>query len=185
LFSLASGGAGGMGAGAGSGSAAAPAGPTRPWRTDCIATSIYAIDSKQSGCQGYEIVTGGAKFSDCGHMEHFCTVPAIFGFNIHFHVDMQGVPRPKPYTPPEVSIDLQFVIQEGGVDKVIFQQSQTDTHPVYVAPGYPLQPSFGTKFKISTSKDGKFKVKMHMKDPDTGINLVYDDVIDCTIVPCV
>jgi hypothetical protein len=77
------------------------------------------------------------------------------------------------------------VIQEGGVDKVIFQLSQTDTHPVYGSPGATLQPSFGTKFNISTNKNGKFKVNLQMSDADTGIHLVYTDEIDCVIIPCV
>jgi hypothetical protein len=77
------------------------------------------------------------------------------------------------------------VVQEGGVDKVIFQQNQTDPHPAYAAPGDALQPSFGTKFNISTSKNGKFKVKLQMTDVDTGIHLVYIDEIECVIIPCV
>jgi hypothetical protein len=112
-------------------------------------------------------------------------VPATFGFRIMFHVDYLGVGRPKPFTPPIVSIDVQFVVQEGGVDKVIFQRSETDTHPVYGSPGATLLTSFGSKFNISTNKNGKFKVKLQMDDPDTGIHLVYTDVIDCIIVPCV
>jgi hypothetical protein len=84
-----------------------------------------------------------------------------------------------------VSIDLQFVVQEGSVDKVIFQQNQTDTHPGYGSPGDALKPSFGTKFNISTDKNGKFKVNLQMTDVDTGIHLTYVDEIDCIIVPCV
>jgi hypothetical protein len=63
--------------------------------------------------------SSGTKFSDCGHIEHFCTVPATFGFRVLFHVDYLGAGRPKPFTPPEVSVDLQFIIQEGGVPEVI------------------------------------------------------------------
>jgi hypothetical protein len=185
LFSLASGGMGSPGgAGTGTGSAAPPD-PPRPWTTETIGITIDATDKKQSACMGFAIPSTSSKFSDCGHMEHFCTVPATFAFRIFFHVDYRGVARPAPFTPPTVSIDLQFVTQEGGVDKVIFQQSQTDTHPVYTAPGDALQPSFGTKFNISTSKNGKFKVKLQMTDADTGIHLVYIDEIDCVIIPCV
>jgi hypothetical protein len=187
LFSLASGGMagpGGAGTGAGVGSGAPP-GPPRPWTTECMGITVDASDKKQSGCVGYAIPSASSKFSDCGHMEHFCTIPASFGFRILFHVDYLGVGRPGPFTPPTVSIDLQFVVQEGGVDKVIFHQSQTDTHPVYTAPGNALQPSFGTKFNISTSKNGKFRVHVQMNDVDTGIVMNYTDEIDCVIVPCV
>jgi hypothetical protein len=185
LFNLASGGASGMGAGSGSGSGTTPGDPPRPWTTECITINIDAIDKKQSGCLGYVSQSANGKFSDCGHMEHFCTVPATFGFRIFFHVDYLGVPRPKPFTTPTVSIDLQFVIQEGGVDKVIFHQVQTDPHPVYVSPGMPLQTSFGSKFNISTNKNGKFRVKMESLDADTGIHLLYVDEIECVILPCV
>jgi hypothetical protein len=118
-------------------------------------------------------------------MEHFCTVPATFGFRVLFHVDYLGVGRPKPFTPPEVSVDLQFIIQEGGVPKVIYHLTQTDTHPVYTTPGASLVTSFGMKFNISTNKDGKFRVRAQMKDPDTGLVMTYDDEIDCIILPCV
>jgi hypothetical protein len=187
LFNLASGGASGMGAGSGSGSGSGstPGVPPRPWTTECITINIDAIDKKQSGCLGYVSQSANGKFSDCGHMEHFCTVPATFGFRILFHVDYLGVPRPKPFTTPAVSIDLQFVIQEGGVDKVIFHQVQNDPHPVYVSPGMPLQTSFGSKFNISTNKNGKFRVKMESLDADTGIHLLYVDEIECVILPCV
>jgi hypothetical protein len=183
LFGLASGGMGSPG-GAGTGSGAPP-GPPRPWTTECMGITIDASDKKQSACVGFVIPSRSTKFSGCGHMEHFCSIPASFGFRILFHVDYHGVGRPTPFTPPTVSIDLQFVVQEGGVDKVIFHQSQTDTHPVYTAPGDALQPSFGTKFNIGTSKNGKFKVKLQMNDVDTGIVMNYTDEIDCVIIPCV
>jgi hypothetical protein len=116
---------------------------------------------------GFASPSSGTEFSDCGHMEHFCTVPATFGFRVLFHVDYLGVGRPKPFTPPEVSVDLQFIIQEGGVPKVIYHLAQTDTHLVYTTPGASLVTSFGMKFNISTNKDGKFKVLAQMKDLDT------------------
>jgi hypothetical protein len=184
LFGLASGGMGSPGGG-GTGSGTPGGGSSRPWTTECMGITIDASDKKQSECMGVAIPSTSSMFSDCGHMEHFCTVPATFGFRIMFHVDYLGVGRPKPFTPPIVSIDVQFVVQEGGVDKVIFQRSETDTHPVYGSPGATLLTSFGSKFNISTNKNGKFKVKLQMDDPDTGIHLVYTDVIDCIIVPCV
>jgi hypothetical protein len=183
VFSLASGSASGMGAGGGAGMP--PVDPSRPWNTECMGISVDAIDKKQSACMGVAGPSYGSKFSDCGHMEHFCTVPANFGFRVLFHVDYLGIGRPKPFTPPEVSINLQFVIQEGGVDKVIFSQSQTDSHPVYTSPGAALVTSFGMKFNISTSKNGKFKVWAQMKDPDTGLVMTYTDEIECVILPCV
>jgi hypothetical protein len=168
------------------GGGASPSGdPPRPWNTACLGLSVDAIDKKQSECMGFASPSASAKFSECGHMEHFCTIPATFGFRVLFHVDFLGVPRPKPFTAPEVSIDLQFVIQEGGVDKVIFHQTQTDAHPVYTTPGAALLTTFGMKFKISTNKNGKFKVIAKMKDPDTGLSMVYNDEIDCIITPCV
>jgi hypothetical protein len=184
LFSLASGGMASPG-GTGTGSATPPADPPRPWTTECMGITIVAIDKKQSSCLGFVVPSNSGKFSDCGHMEHFCTVPATFGFRIVFHVDYLGVGRPTPFTPPTVSIDLQFVVQEGGVDKVIFHQSQTDTHPVYTSPGASLLTSFGSKFNISTNKGGKFKVELQMKDADTSIVMTYSDEIDCIILPCV
>lgn len=119
--------------------------------------------------------------SECGELEHRCDVPFNFEFNIYFHVDVQGDPRPRPYTPPELSIDLKFIDSNGGL---IDHIEETDDGPSYGGVGDPLVTTFGTNFSISTTKSLTLQVYLEMNDIDTGEQVIYSDTIECNIIPC-
>jgi hypothetical protein len=119
--------------------------------------------------------------SSSGPVEHFCTLPADFHFRIFFHVDSH-VARPQPFTPPQVSVKLVF-LNENGAET--FRKEDSDTTPTYLNPGNALQPNFGFDFHVPSNTSGSLGVELGLVDPDTGISVGYTDTITCTIVPCV
>jgi len=119
--------------------------------------------------------------SECGELDHKCDVPVDFDFNIYFHVDVQGDPRPRPYTPPVLSIDLRFIDHNGGL---IDHIEETDDGPSYAGDGNPLDTTFGTHFSLNTTASFTLKVHLEMNDIDTGEIVIYSDTIECNIIPC-
>lgn len=67
------------------------------WNTELL---TFTIRSTQSDCVGYATPSTQKLFSsECGQLDHYCTVPVDFEFDIFFHVDVQGDPRPTPVYP--------------------------------------------------------------------------------------
>ncbi|AIQ11506.1 hypothetical protein [Paenibacillus durus] len=151
--------------------------PGAQWNPDqFLSISIFPKDST---CFGDATPSYQNLFSSgCGNVEQ-CGSPFIF--DILYHVDADGVPRPAPFTPPKLTLDVKFIDTSGSV---VFQKQATDNNPVYRSAGSPLKTTFGTRFTINTTKNGKLQVNLKMLDSDTGKMVRYTDSIQCIIIDC-
>lgn len=141
------------------------------------------IRSTLSECVGTADPFSQILFSSaCGELNHYCTVPYNFKFDIYFYVDVEGTSRPTPFSPPQLSLDLEFIDQNGNIINHI---QEVDTQPTYSTDGAPLGTTFGTRFSINTSDSVTLKVHLEMNDIDTGNRVIYSDTIECNIIPCV
>ena len=104
-----------------------------------------------------------------------------FRCNVEFRVDYLNEPRPRPFSPPRVSVNFRFAPPRGG-----FDFSESDSNPRYVGQDKPLETSFGHRFDFTLDDNGPFTMTFVLDDPDTGINRTYDDHIDIEAKrPCV
>jgi hypothetical protein len=147
------------------------------WSTDLLALEI-SDDSLACFGQAFPHVTYE---TDCSPIRPpFCQT-ARLTFDVHFFIDRADRPRPQPFTPPEVGVLFTFISTSGRRENWI---NVTDTAAKYVAPNYPLEPKFGTKFPITVTQNGSLIIHLIMKDT-TGINVIYNDTIEFIIEPCV
>jgi hypothetical protein len=149
------------------------------WTTDYL---TIILDSNRQNCFGAADVSGVDRYSNCGSPERgqFCQSLSV-PYEVRFFIDRATQPRPKPFTPPTVRAAFDFVTTTG---KQGFKSDQTDSNPKYTKPNDPLTPSFGSNFPIGSSESGMLKVLLELKDPDSGVNLKYDDKIKFEVVPC-
>lgn len=112
----------------------------------------------------------------------FCqNVTLPFKSEVEFRVDVLNDPRPRPFTPPKVSVAFEFSPPGGG-----FKFAKSDKSPGYVGQDKPLKTSFGSRFDFDLSDNGPFTMKFELHDPDTGITRRYQDRIDVEAKrPCV
>jgi hypothetical protein len=150
-----------------------------PWTPQVLAITLWSDDANPKGCYGAASPGISKLFSACGTERKFCAPD--YRFKVWFHVDADLMPRPQPFTPPTVSIDLSFTDSRGAS---LFARKDSDSAPAYVAPGKPLRTSFGQVFTVRTSNPGTFSANLTMADPGTGITLAYNDSIACTVDPC-
>jgi len=111
-----------------------------------------------------------------------CGGPIRQPFKIWFHVDADIVPRPKPFQPPTVSVELEVVNASG---KSKFSRTISDVKPIYQGPGKPLKTSFGEDFAIPIEPGDVFRVNLRLRDSSSGSDVVYSDQINVVKLPCV
>lgn len=134
-----------------------------------------AIKPANLSCTGDATPTSQKLFSsECGEVNQ-CHNDFIF--DIWFYVDIDGTPRPTPFTRPKLTLDLKFINIDGVVK---FEKHGHDPNPIYQGAGYPLKPNFGTRFTINTDKNGRLEVSLKLHDSDTGKIVRYSDTIHCT-----
>lgn len=151
--------------------------PSAQWNPDKFLS--IAIFPKDSTCFGDATPSYQNLFSSrCGSVNQ---CGSIFVFDILYHVDAEGVPRPTPFSPPKLTLDVKFVDTNGNV---VFQKQESDNNPVYRGVGSPLKTTFGTRFTINTANNGEFQVNLKMLDSDTGKTVRYTDTIKCNIIDC-
>ncbi len=103
-------------------------------------------------------------------------------FKALFHFDIDGIPRPQPFTTAQVSAHFDFVTDDG---KKTFTADRADPDAKYDGPGAPLKTLFDEKFDVDTTKKtGVLTVNLSMKDKSSGINLVYNDQIKIVPIDC-
>jgi hypothetical protein len=102
---------------------------------------------------------------------HTGTLP--FSAAVDFYVDRDNKTRPAPFTPPAVSVEFNYMTPSGPL-----KQAVSDPRADYYDFGYPLDIKFPRKFNFTLKKNGPLQMKFELKDPDTGVNRVYDDTID-------
>jgi Domain of unknown function (DUF4157) len=147
------------------------------WKTDFLSVTILSRDAV---CIGSATPTNMLPMSLCNAL-HFCTKPATFNFNLFFHFDVEGIPRPKPFTDANVSIGIDFT--PDGQTNPSFSKHQSGKG-IYAGPGVPLTTPFGNAFSFTTSKDGTLSVVAKMTDAASGITVTYIDNIRCKITSC-
>ncbi len=155
-------------------------GGTAPTARSWSAGDITAILSdKGSNCWGS---SRGQKYSDkCGPVKGpFCQAAGVT-FIVDFVVDFSDAPRPQPFSAPYVSVYFKLT-GSGGATKT--EINKNDPNPRYVAPGAPLEPSFGHEFTISSSENANLWVDLHIFDPDSGTSVDYQDNIKFVVTPC-
>jgi hypothetical protein len=148
-------------------------GPRISWNPDfCLGITIKAANLS---CTGDATPINQKLFSsECGEV-NVCY--SDFNFDIWFYVDIDGTPRPTPFTRPKLTLDLLFTDIDGVVK---FEKHGYDPNPNYQGAGYPLMPNFGTHFTIISDKEGWLEVNLKLHDSDTGKIVRYTDSIHCT-----
>lgn len=160
--------------------------PSGGWSTADLSVAVRSSKARTheggagTGCLGFASSGGHQAFSACGRVEEFCATPAVYPFRVWFHVDSQGMPRPRPFRMPTVEVIWQFVAASGTT-----QNGQLkDAAPKYAGDGRPLAPSFGEDLRISAASGGQLWLTAALADPDTGAGVTYRDRIECRLVPC-
>jgi hypothetical protein len=153
---------------------------TYPWDPTAMDANIQ--DNNNPQCLGTVNIGGGLRFSkNCGNVKGpFCQAAGV-DFRVDFFVDTVNGPRPGGFTPPTVLVQLIFVDSAGKTSQTI---DKKDAKPRYVAPGTPLEPSFGHDFPFSTAEDGTLSIHLQLVDPDSATTVDYKDSVSFTVTPC-
>lgn len=158
----------------------APWSPARPGTFGIMVESVKATPAEAFGAANSGLTT--APLSAAGQIEHFCTTPASYPIRIRFYTDAQNLPRPQPFTGPQVSVALDFV--PDGQAAPTFSRTVKDTAPRYTGPGAWLVPSFGTDFSIGAAGSGYLTTRVELFDAAHSARVAYVDRIRCHLAPC-
>jgi hypothetical protein len=158
----------------------APWSPTRPGTFGIMVESAKATPAEAFGVANSGLTT--VPLSAAGQIEHFCATPASYPIRIRFYTDAQNLPRPQPFTGPQVSVALDFV--PDGQAAPTFSWTVKDTAPRYTGPGAWLVPSFGTDFAIEAAGSGYLTTRLELVDAAHSARVAYVDRIRCYLAPC-
>jgi hypothetical protein len=146
------------------------------WRSSALRIQIGTIDPQTPG-QVYYTEDGSSHGRMSSRLPLYkgpdfrdSTLP--FKIHAYFSVDYQNQPRPAPFTPPAVNALLEFNSQQGA-----FRHAEQDPRADYTSPGTTLHTSFPAEFSHNLRGNGELHMHFEMIDKDSGVTLVYDDLI--------
>lgn len=149
------------------------------WTTNFLGITIRK--AKVPGCLGTASPISRSLLSQKPDCVGTCGGRIQEHFQIFFHVDADIVPRPQPFQPPKVSVELE-ILSSGGSSK--FSQVKSDVKPIYRGSGEPLETSFGQDFKLPIEPGDLLRVNLQLEDRSSGITVVYSDQIKVVKLPC-
>ncbi len=159
----------------------APAKKLPAWSPDLLSITVR---SPNASCMGGATPKSLSLLSACGRLEHLCTTPARWTFEVMFHVDVDVIGRPLPFAPPAVSLTWSFRRSDGTplAPGVPAGGSFQDPAPAYRGPGVPLHTSFPRRFTIESGGDGLLELLCVLRDSAGTVQ--YQDSIACVLLPC-
>jgi hypothetical protein len=163
--------------------AQAPMPDWTPTQRGIFSIAVESSKAVPDTCDGYAgSGMGAGLFSACGRIEHFCTTPARYPLTIRCYTDSVNIPRPQPFSGPEIRVALDYVPE--GSTSPTYSRANVDANPRYQGPGWWLVPSFGTDFTIASNQSGMLRAQVDLTDAGSGVRVSYVDTIRCRLVPC-
>ena len=108
--------------------------------------------------------------------------PLHFRERHRFRVDNGGAARRQPFLPPVLTADYVYTSTDPAAS---FTRHFEDRRPVYDSPGASIDHQLPDPVDLTLTKDGQLHSRIGMRDPDSGVNRVYDDVLQVRVEdPC-
>lgn len=150
-----------------------------PWTSAALGIALQKVENPR--CLGTASPGFRSRLSQIRDCNGTCGGAVKEHFKILFHVDAVEIPRPQPFQPPTVSVNLEVLTASG---KSKFSKQVSDANPIYQGAGLPLKTNFGQDFIVLLEPGDKLQINLQLNDPSSGVKVIYSDIINIVKIFC-